>query len=182
MKKSSLKIICRALAFGLLISLLPDWAQAQVTSEELITGWEEYIVWTLMGLEVLLLMVVVVLLIVIKTDEQRALSPHRSGGHGELVEPAKPWYQRMLTTVNDAVPLEREAEVTYLHEYDGIYELDNDLPPWWKGLFYATIAFGVVYLLYFHVFDLGCLSGGRIRAGDGRGQDRRGRLPGHRGC
>jgi cytochrome c oxidase cbb3-type subunit III len=32
------------------------------------------------------------------------------------------------------------------HEYDGIRELDNDLPPWWKWLFYICIVFLIVYL------------------------------------
>lgn len=38
------------------------------------------------------------------------------------------------------------------HEYDGIQELDNDLPPWWKWLFYITIVFGIIYLLKLWVF------------------------------
>ncbi len=37
------------------------------------------------------------------------------------------------------------------HDYDGIQELDNDLPPWWLYLFYFTIAWSVAYLIYFHV-------------------------------
>ena len=41
------------------------------------------------------------------------------------------------------------------HDYDGIQELDNDLPPWWLYMFYFTIIFGFVYLLYYHVFDIG---------------------------
>lgn len=39
------------------------------------------------------------------------------------------------------------------HEYDGIRELDNDLPPWWKWLFYITIAFAIVYMIRLWVFD-----------------------------
>ncbi len=39
------------------------------------------------------------------------------------------------------------------HSYDGIRELDNDLPPWWKWLFYITIIFAIIYMLGLWVFD-----------------------------
>jgi len=39
------------------------------------------------------------------------------------------------------------------HDYDGIRELDNDLPPWWKWLFYISIAFAIVYLVRLFVFN-----------------------------
>lgn len=39
------------------------------------------------------------------------------------------------------------------HDYDGIKELDNDLPPWWKWLFYICIAFGIIYLIRLWVFN-----------------------------
>ena len=48
-----------------------------------------------------------------------------------------------------------EGELLLGHEYDGIQELDNDLPRWWLFGFYFTIAFGVVYWLYYHVSTLG---------------------------
>ncbi len=43
------------------------------------------------------------------------------------------------------------------HNYDGIQELDNKLPPWWLNLFYFTIVWGVLYLLYYHVLGMGDL-------------------------
>ncbi len=60
----------------------------------------------------------------------------------------------MLT---DTVPIEREEEVEMDHEYDGIRELDNNLPPWWLWGFYFTIVFGVVYLINFHISGTGDL-------------------------
>lgn len=44
------------------------------------------------------------------------------------------------------------------HDYDGIQEYDNPMPSWWLNLFYITIIWGVLYLLYFHVFQIGALS------------------------
>lgn len=48
-----------------------------------------------------------------------------------------------------------EEQLLLDHNYDGIRELDNDLPPWWKNLFYVTIVFAVVYLFYYHVLGAG---------------------------
>ncbi len=38
------------------------------------------------------------------------------------------------------------------HEYDGIKELDNDMPSWWVWLFIITIAFSLIYLVRLWVF------------------------------
>ena len=46
--------------------------------------------------------------------------------------------------------LNKEEEIMTDHDYDGIRELDNVLPPWWKYGFYITIAIGVFY--YIQVF------------------------------
>lgn len=44
-----------------------------------------------------------------------------------------------------------EEAIELDHNYDGIRELDNNLPPWWVYMFYATMLFGVVYLVRFHL-------------------------------
>ena len=51
--------------------------------------------------------------------------------------------------LTDSVPIEQEAEIMTDHSYDGIHELDNNLPPWWVWGFYGTIIFAFVYLMYF---------------------------------
>jgi mono/diheme cytochrome c family protein len=41
------------------------------------------------------------------------------------------------------------------HDYDGIRELNNQLPPWWLYLFFISIVWAILYMLYYHVLDLG---------------------------
>lgn len=60
--------------------------------------------------------------------------------------------QRFLTK---AAPVEKEADVLLDHDYDGIKELDNALPPWWKWGFYITVMVAVIYMFRFHVFKTG---------------------------
>lgn len=62
-----------------------------------------------------------------------------------------------IETLNASVALEEEGTIMLDHEYDGIRELDNNLPPWWKYGFYLTIVFSVVYLIHYHVSKTGPL-------------------------
>lgn len=54
-----------------------------------------------------------------------------------------------------AAPIEQEADIMLDHDYDGIKELDNALPPWWKYGFYITILVAVFYMLKFEVWHTG---------------------------
>jgi cytochrome c oxidase cbb3-type subunit 3 len=68
----------------------------------------------------------------------------------------KTWWAAMDAKMfTKAIPIEKEADHLLDHDYDGIKELDNSLPPWWKWGFYVTIVVGVVYMLRFHVFNTG---------------------------
>jgi cytochrome c oxidase cbb3-type subunit III len=48
------------------------------------------------------------------------------------------------------VPREREGEITLDHNYDGIRELDNHLPPWWVNMFVLTCIWALGYMWYYH--------------------------------
>ncbi|QDO94357.1 c-type cytochrome [Formosa sediminum] len=50
-------------------------------------------------------------------------------------------------------PISQESEIILDHNYDGIRELDNSLPPWWKYAFYVSIVFAIVYMLKYEVFN-----------------------------
>ena len=61
------------------------------------------------------------------------------------------WYQNIVSKLTRSKEIEREEDIMLDHDYDGIKELDNVLPPWWVYLFYGTIIFSVIYLVRFHV-------------------------------
>ena len=63
------------------------------------------------------------------------------------------WLKEIYQNLLGQTPIEDEAEIILDHNYDGIKELDNNLPPWWIYGFYASIVFAAVYLLRYHVFS-----------------------------
>ncbi|MFT5823728.1 MAG: mono/diheme cytochrome c family protein [Crocinitomix sp.] len=66
-------------------------------------------------------------------------------------------WRKIGKTLTNAVPIEEEGSILLDHDYDGITELDNDLPPWWKYGFYITIVWAVGYFFYYQVFEIGDL-------------------------
>ena len=89
-------------------------------------------------------------------QRDRLLARHRPELLAERAAPAPTptvsWWSALRERLTDAVPVAQEQVIMLDHEYDGVRELDNNLPPWWKGLFYLTIAFAPVYL-YFNQFS-----------------------------
>lgn len=63
------------------------------------------------------------------------------------------WFKDSYKRLVGTKPVEAEGEIILDHNYDGIRELDNDLPPWWLYGFYASIIFAVIYMIRFEVFD-----------------------------
>jgi cytochrome c oxidase cbb3-type subunit 3 len=61
------------------------------------------------------------------------------------------WYKNLIKMLTKSVPIEDEGQLLLDHDYDGIKELDNNLPPWWVYLFYGCVIFAVVYLVRFEI-------------------------------
>lgn len=75
----------------------------------------------------------------------------RAQKQGVTYVPKPTWWSRFSQSMNASVSVEEEKNIELDHSYDGIKELDNHLPPWWKWLFYGTVAWAVIYLFVFHI-------------------------------
>lgn len=59
--------------------------------------------------------------------------------------------KKTMKFLTKSEPIENESQLLLDHDYDGIRELDNTLPPWWVYLFYACIIFAGIYLVRFEI-------------------------------
>jgi cytochrome c oxidase cbb3-type subunit 3 len=65
---------------------------------------------------------------------------------------------RISQMLTKSTPIEREKDIMFDHDFDGIKELDSKIPPWFAWLFILTIIFGAVYMIKYHVFSSGQVS------------------------
>lgn len=109
----------------------------------------------------ILLLVSWVLLKVVKTISQEMLNPTKLLIKGDVrleweewaaQEKSKPSIWNKMLSLK---PLSEEKDLMLDHDFDGIYELDNPTPPWFMWLFYATIFFGIAYIINYHVLEYG---------------------------
>ena len=56
----------------------------------------------------------------------------------------------MTSEHHDHDPANADQDHVLDHSYDAIQEYDNPLPRWWLAIFWATIIFTPLYILYFH--------------------------------
>jgi cytochrome c oxidase cbb3-type subunit 3 len=66
------------------------------------------------------------------------------------------WLERFSKKFIGLKPLEMEGElIMEEHEYDGIVELKNGMPPWLQAFFLVTVIFAVSYWTYYMVLKAG---------------------------
>jgi cytochrome c oxidase cbb3-type subunit III len=46
--------------------------------------------------------------------------------------------------------MSEDKKLEHAHDFDGIVELDNDLPRWWLNTFWVTLIVAVFYVPYYH--------------------------------
>ncbi|MBE7638727.1 c-type cytochrome [Salegentibacter sp. BLCTC] len=85
----------------------------------------------------------------LKPDAQERYKNLKAENSEKQFSGIKRLYKKML----NQKPMEKEDEILLDHNYDGIKELDNDLPSWWLYGFYVSIIFAFVYMGYYHIFD-----------------------------
>lgn len=135
-------------------------AAAQDTNGPAKTFWDDpfnspmlplYVVSTFVLITILLVMLVSLYLVKILNLMVKQSQQERAKRLGVKFVPQPTWWDKITQQLNNSVPLEKEKDIDLGHNFDGIRELDNHLPPWWKWLFYATIVWAVVYLAAYHL-------------------------------
>jgi cytochrome c oxidase cbb3-type subunit 3 len=145
------KLILPFSIFSFTFLLMFQFASAQTGAA--VTGGMKYFLWGIIGF--LVISVVAAVYFIIQNKKYQKEYIIKKGKQHESTGFRKWWSDLDKKVFTKAAPLEKEADVLLDHDYDGIKELDNSLPPWWKWGFYITIVVAVIYLLRFHVWNTG---------------------------
>lgn len=133
-----------------------DAAAAAAPAETTIAGLGLYSFYALISVIVLELVILLVLLGNLKKllAKEAALVTNSEASDVPTESAFVKWWDNL----NKFKPIQEEANIDLGHNYDGIRELDNRLPPWWLYGFYITIIFGCIYLYRYHVAQSAPLS------------------------
>ncbi|MBK5280185.1 MAG: c-type cytochrome [Bacteroidia bacterium] len=144
----------------LLILLLPLISLvAQSNAEPVIVSiWDDpyLLFYTSVGFMfavILLVLTVAVYMLKVLNIMVKKAQMERAAQEGREFKQEPSLWEKIWQGANKFVPVEKEATILLDHNYDGIRELDNHLPPWWTYLFIGTVIWGVIYFFAYHVTD-----------------------------
>ncbi len=156
-KNKSSKLLPMVIVMSLLFVTQASWAQNEPTADAVavvanyggLSAFTFYLLISILAIE----MIIITFLTVLIKNISAALLTQKA----VVVKERKPglWWARLTKKLTRAIPLEKEADVMLDHDYDGIRELDNALPPWWKYGFYITIGIAIIYFFNFQVLGYG---------------------------
>ncbi len=64
-------------------------------------------------------------------------------------------FSKLMQLLNQRPPIEDEQKLLLDHDFDGIRELNNKIPPWFMAIFYGSIIWALVYMVDFHILGSG---------------------------
>ncbi len=128
-------------------------AAAPAANGPLIQGLSDTSSYLLITIIILELLVIIVLSVFLKKFVKFDYETEVKAASADIVyeEYREPAWKKLWNKANNFRSIQEEADLDLGHDYDGIRELDNRLPPWWLYGFYITIFFACVYLWRYQV-------------------------------
>lgn len=152
MRRSNIKLI------ALIASLSPTLLMAKGGNSDSVINWVFDNIIILTAIFVIFVAVIVLwrtLMTMLRYKEEQILVEQGVDVSDRHQVSSESWLDRRFKGLWGLKPIEEEKELLLNHDYDGIRELDNKLPPWWLYLFYATIAWALVYFYIYQISGIG---------------------------